>query len=310
MKPLISIIIVNYNTSDYISVCIKSLKENIPKVPYEIIIVDNNSDDDKNVLENLQADNIKVFFRNTNTGFGAGCNYAVSQSSADLILLLNPDIIFQKDIISGMFEFLCQNEDAAGCSPSFLNKDGSQGYSYNKFPNFIWELYDVLGKGYNFRLGKINNQISEYRQKRKPIKVDWVTAACLLLKKEIFFKAGGFDEKYFLYYEDVDLQRRIRKIDKSVYCLPYLEVLHLTNVSSRNEDDDSVYFLNIYKSRLIYLKKYFSPLQCFLIRYLHILGLVIRLSAVKFRKKYKKISSVKSRQYKTILRMYLRNKNE
>lgn len=306
MKVDISIIIVNYNSAEDISVCIDSIYKYTKDVNYEIIIVDNNSPERNIEFLDKKYPDIKLFFLKDNKGFGAGCNFGASKSSGKYLLFLNPDTIFNSNTIKSLYDFLLINKNASVCSPSFELSDGTQGYVYNKFPDLIWEFYDFFGRGYGFRLKKINKILNEAKAAKKAIIVDWNTAACLCIRKDIFDKIGGFDEEYFLYYEDVDLQKRIDKTGGLIYCLPYTSVIHKTNASTKKDKNDTVYFYNMYKSKLIYHSKNSNKLKYFFIKWLHITGILARLSALYFRNRYKEQRISKRELYFNILNIYFK----
>ena len=304
MNSDISIIIVNYNSHRDIENSIASLISCISEVNYEIIIVDNNSPDRGIDAVVSKFDFIKFYKLDLNFGFGTACNHGAKNAIGKYLVFVNPDTVFNDNCLKDMYDFMENTIDSGSCSPSFINSDGSLGYVFNYFPDITWELFDFLGKGFNIRVNKLNRILLSEAESRKPLKVDWTTAACLMVRKEVFDKVKGFDEDYFLYYEDVDIQKRISEIGYSIYCLPYLKVVHVANTSTKQEVDDTVYYYNINKSRLIYHKKNSGFVKRSFLKFLHLFGLYLRLFTLNIRNRYFETKSIKQSQYRKIIKYY------
>lgn len=304
MNKDLSIIIINYNSHTDINRCFESINSNISGIDYEIIVVDNNSTDRGVLSLKRNHESIKLFLLESNYGFGIACNYGANNARGKYLVFVNPDTIFRDNCLKEMFDFMECKEDAAICSPSFIYPDGNLGYVFNNFPNITWELYDFFGKGYYIRINKLNRMLVSAAESRKPLKVDWVTAACLMIRKEVFDKVKGFDKDYFLYFEDVDIQKRISDTGLNIYCLPYLKVVHITNTSTKSNNDDSVYYYNINKSRLIYHRKHSGAFKRSFVKYLHICGFYLRLYSLNLRKRYSDNKNMKLLQYKKIINYY------
>ncbi len=304
MSNDISIIIVNYNSHRDIESCIESVISCISEINYEIIIVDNNSPDRGIESVISKFDIAKLYKLDSNLGFGTACNYGSEKANGKYLVFLNPDTKFSDNCLKKMYNFMESTKDAITCSPSFVYPDGSLGYVFNYFPDIIWEFFDFIGKGYSLRINKVNSIIKSAIEFKKPLKVDWITAACLMIRKNVFQEVNGFDKDYFLYYEDVDLQKRITNAEGTIYCLPYLKVVHVANTSTKAGTDDSVYYLNMYRSKLIYYKKNSSFIKYNFVRYLHLIGFYLRLFFVKFRSRYSETKELKQVQYKNIIKYY------
>jgi GT2 family glycosyltransferase len=305
MNKDISIIIVNYNSHKYIENCLNSIITFTKGISYELIIVDNNSPDREITAIKEKFSDVEVFLLDSNRGFGSGCNYGAQKATGKYLLFMNPDTVIVDNCLKVLYDFMENTPGVAACSPSFIYPDGKQGYVFNYFPDVLWEFFDFLGKGYSLRINKLNNILASYASENKSIKVDWTTGACLLVNKTYFEKVSGFDEEFFLYYEDVDLQKRITNEKGSIYCLPYLKAIHISNTSTKPDDDDSVYYYNMYKSKYLYHKKNSPLLKRGFIKYLHITGFILRIIALKYRNKYSDRIEMKKIQYAKILKYYL-----
>lgn len=303
----LSIILVNYNTTEHLLECLKSLFINIGNISYETIVIDNNSSDRE--IEKCMAKfpEVNLILRTENDGFGGGCNYGASFAKGKYLLFVNPDIIFESDIFSDMLLFMESNLDCGACSPVFTNFKGELIYTYNKFLNIKWEFFEFLGTG-NEREVKIllsNDKI--LNKSDSALMVDWLTGACLMVRADLFKYLKGFDNEYFLYYEDTDLQYRIHKYGYSVACLTKLRVKHFVNSSVKSENGENIYYYHFNRSKLIYMYKHFGFFKRNFIRSLMLLGIFLRMAALYVRSRYKYKRTQKMLQYKKMLRIYFSN---
>lgn len=211
----ISVIIVNHNTNKYLAECLISLPKDI-----EIIVVDNDSQ------KKPQSSRAKIILYDQNLGFAKAVNIGLKNSSGKYILLLNPDTKISAEAISKMLDYYENHSDAGIVAPKLISKNNVVQKSVRKFPNIIGAFKEyILGqKGeYDFYLPT------------KTCSVDVVVGACMLIKTDLFINLGGMNEKYFLYYEDIDLCRKVKKAGFKVYFLPEVEVFHEVGVSSSPE---------------------------------------------------------------------------
>lgn len=305
----ISLIIVNYKSADVLLKCVESAIEHLANLNYEILIVDNNSPDKDSLLKLSGKNGVRLFFRNVNDGFGKGCNFAATNAIGKILVFVNPDILFADDTLSGIFGIMENNHSIAVCSPIFVGQDGEIKYTFNKFPDLIWELYNFLGKGFEIRLNKLYNDNRIMESSKEAMFVDWITAACLFVRKDVFCKVNGFSDDFFLYYEDVDLQKRISGLGFKIACIPFYKVFHFSNYSTKQDEGHDLYNLEMNRSKLIYANRNFGFLKKFLFQWINITGIIVRIIALKFRDRYSDIRLKKTKQYKDILNIYLGNNN-
>jgi len=126
----------------------------------------------------------------------------------------------------------------------------------------------------------------------------------MLMNRDIYDKAGGFDKDLFLYCEDTDLQLRIKKLGYKIMCLPQVRIEHFTKSSVCSSGGDNIYQFNLHKSKLIYMKKHFNLFTRNIIRIAYILGFLIRIIVLPFRKKFKSFKINKFKQIIKILIIY------
>lgn len=222
----ISVILVTFNNQDTISKCLKSLQGNSNIL--EIIVVDNASTDETlKILEDFDK-SIKILRSFSNLGFSKANNMAAKIALADYLLFLNPDTYLERpQLLSELLESL-KNNPKYGLVGSKLN-----------FPNgeiqpTVRNLPTSIGAFQQYFL-KIKNSYNFYVPTGKILlEVESVVGACLLIKRESFLKVM-FDEKYFLYFEDLDLCKRIRQKGFKVGYLPNDGLVHLHGASGKNQ---------------------------------------------------------------------------
>lgn len=208
----LSIIIVNYNTNKFLDECLKSLPDNS-----EIIVVDNNS---KEKPTSLKA---KTILNDKNLGFAKAVNIGLKNAKGKYIFLLNPDTKISAEAINKMINFYESHKDTGIVAPKLISRNNVIQKSVRKFPTVFgaFKEYILNQKGeYDFYIPDKTSQ------------VDVVVGACILIKKDLFKKIGGLSEKYFLYYEDIDLCRKVKRAGFKVYFLPDVEVFHQIGSSS------------------------------------------------------------------------------
>lgn len=238
-----SIIIVNYNTKELIKNCLDSIFSDCPMSHFEIIVIDNNSQDNSvEMLKKDFGDKIKLIVNNKNIGFGSANNQAAKIAQGEYLFFLNSDTIVKSDILSPIKQFLDNNKEAAVVSPKLLLEDGSeQERAYGKFPT----LFNVVAEKFK------NQKIKEI----KPFEVDWVSGAALIIRKDIFYKINGFDEKFFMYFEDIDLCKRVKELNYKIIILPSVLVNHLV---ARSECKVDIRKKIYYKSQEIFFSKHYG----------------------------------------------------
>jgi hypothetical protein len=260
-KKSLSIIVVSYNTREILKECISSVISTVKNLSYEIIVVDNASTDGSVDMLQEKFSSVKVIANNFNKGFAAASNQAVENAQAETYLFLNPDTIVLEGAIEKLYAFLREKDDAGIAGPK-LYKNANLEYhpSVRKFTRPLYVFISFLPL-----TGKILSVYGNYVFKKDKVhKPDWLWGAVLMVKKEVFDRAGGFDENYFLYSEEEDLCRKVRAAGYEVYYYPQAEIIHLKGQSSRqNKKESSRHF---WSSRLYYFSKYSSPMSVTLFR--------------------------------------------
>jgi len=227
---MLSIIIINYNHRNYLKQCLKNIVEANINLDFEVIVIDNNSKDtSKKFLSelNIPSLKLKVILNNKNYGFAKANNQGIKLAQGKYVLILNPDVIVLKDSVEKLYQFLEENSEAAMVGPKLLNPNGTIQYSSCKFP--CWYM-PILRRTFLGKLPFLKKELGKYLmsdwQHNETREVDWLLGAALMIRKEVLEKINYFDERFFLYFEDTDLARRIWKFGKKVYYFPEAQMYH------------------------------------------------------------------------------------
>jgi len=274
----LSIIIVNYNTKNFLANCLSAIYKTPPSYPFELIVVDNASEDGVRKFLSDKFPKVRIIGNNYNVGFARANNQGLSKAKGECILFLNPDVVPKPEAIDKLVEFMMQHKDAGCVGGKLLNPDGSLQFSCRRFPTFFNVFF-----GRRSLLTKLfpNNRISKNflltdLDYNKVQKVDWVMGACMMTRKEVLERIGGFDEDYFLFVEDVDFCYRLRKANLSTYYLPDAQFFHFRGVSTDRFWRKSLkeHNLGMYK---FFVKHYKPVLPLRIILYI---GLVFRILSI------------------------------
>jgi hypothetical protein len=239
MTP-VTIAIVNFNAGAHLEHCLASLHSELQDVAWTAIVVDNaSSDGGAERLARLQTDRVRLIRNDVNRGFGAAVNQAARAHHAPLLWLLNPDCRVQPGAFGALCETLDRHPECAIAAPRLLNEDGTTQESARGEPTAwtgLFGRHGLLTRFFpraaaarrNLRAGQIVESGVESAE------IDWAMGASLLVRREVFDRVGGFDERFFLYWEDADLCRRIRNLGYAVRYVPRARVAHAGGASSRS----------------------------------------------------------------------------
>jgi len=223
----ISFILLNYKQKGLIKQSIKGINQCNIQMLYEIIVVDNNSNDGCIGMIQKEFPKILTLQLPKNVGFAAGNNAGIKASTGRYIIIMNPDIALTENTVENLLHFLQTHPNAGMVGPKLINPDGTIQFSCCRFPNFLTPLYrrTILGK-FAFAKKSINSYLMKDWDHKSTKKVDWLFGAFLVIKKDSFEKAGYFDERFFLYYEDLDLCRRFWEKNLEVWYAHDIKLVH------------------------------------------------------------------------------------
>ncbi len=295
----LSIIIVNYNVYDNIKKCVQSIFDNLTGIEYELLIIDNNSVERD--IDNISVDYpfVKYYKQNQNRGFAAANNYGFTKATGEFILFLNPDTIYIDNFLPEMIIDCRKNTQTGACGPMLLYENKNYQASSGMKMGFLYEFLEAFNLIELIRIYLKKKYLISVKEKYK---VGWLSAACLLIKKDIFREVSLFNESYFLNYEDIDLCYKLNEYSYINYYFPYLKCIH-SDHRSFGTDYELLVFTR-YQSRLVFSKEHYNILLRILVRIIHIIGLLNRLIFIGFYYKGNERNSRK-RGYLKSLKLYL-----
>jgi GT2 family glycosyltransferase len=248
----VSVIIVTRNTCALTCAAVRSVPAAAGSLTGEIIIVDNGSGDD--TVEVLARDfpSVKLIRSETNLGFARACNLAAKQAQGAFLLLLNSDARPQPDVLVPAIEWMRAHPDCAVAGAQLLNPDGSPQNSIANFPTLATEL---LNKSLLRRLfpGRFPGKEHHFSG---PVEVETVVGAFMLIRKEVWDKLGGLDERYFFFLEETDFCLRVRRAGFRVMHLPDIRVWHDQGQTAKQISTAAR--IEYWRSRYAYFRKHRS----------------------------------------------------
>ena len=247
-KVNISIVILSFNTKELLKNCLESLKD----LKVEIIVVDNGSTDGSlQLINSLKWPNLKIIANKKNLGYGAGNNQGIKIAQGDYILLLNSDTVVKDEAPLKMANFLKKHPQVGAVGCKLLNPNNSIQPSAGPFPNLMISAVMLFAEHW------LGDLVRASFNKTK--EVDWVMGAALMVRHDVFQKAGPMDEGIFMYMDEVEWCFRIKKAGYKVFFYPGAEVIHFFGGSSKTGRRDPV--LNIYRGLLYFYKKHYPSWQ-------------------------------------------------
>ena len=229
MQKELSIIYVNYNTADQVMTSVESVRRHTKGIDYEIIVADNNSKDDENLQKLIDDETIKIVKLDDNYGFGKANNAGVKECTGEYIFLLNPDTICHDNSIKKLLDCLKADQTIGVISPNLINAESKPTHSFRRVGDgILTELnFALFGLPYKILYGSD----FEFNHSDKQLEVAYSCGAAMMMKKNIFEKVDGFDETFFMYYEDQDLCNRIKKTGLRIVNEPKAIIQHLEGTS-------------------------------------------------------------------------------
>jgi GT2 family glycosyltransferase len=228
--PKLSVVIVTFNSAADIAGCLAALPGAAPHTPYEVVVVDNASADDTVALVRGGHPDVRVIEAGGNVGFARANNLGIRATSSELVLLLNPDTIAGGGAIDVLVGVLDADARIAVTGPRIVDRAGRAELSFGAMIDPWAELRQKLfTRGHDRGWPVISKQVERWA--RQPAFPDWVSGACLLIRRGSLERAGLLDERFFLYTEDVDLCAAVRAQGGLIRFSPEAEVVHARGAS-------------------------------------------------------------------------------
>jgi hypothetical protein len=260
--PALAAILVNYNAGDELRRALQSIVDELHEVPWEGVVIDNDSTDGSAGVVAEFAPFVSLERNAVNVGFARGVNQGLAATTAPLVLIMNPDCRLVAGAVAALRAELAQTEHCALVGPRILNADGSVQGSARGDPDMLTGLFGRTGA-----FGRIlpwlavsrRNVVSEsaIRSRHNSVVVDWLSGACMLARRDALEKVNGFDERYFLYWEDADLCRRLRAVGYHVRYVPGAKAIHRIGQSSRDSRASAI--RAFHESAYLYYTTHVAP---------------------------------------------------
>lgn len=301
---LVSIVIVTYNSKNYLINCLISILSSQTKSNYEILVIDNASKDDTFVNIPPLFPSV-IFIKNeANNGFSYANNQGIKLAHGDYILLLNPDTLIIDNTIDLMIDFLEKTPTAGACSCMVFNADGSLQPSYFGFPTLLKEfghllridrslwLYEKL-KDLRIFLQLFSSSLAVMQNKEAAFEVDYLLGACLMLRKTAIDKVGMLDDKIFMYIEDTEICYRMKQNGYGVYYVPKGQIIHYGGKSSGTADQRMLYEYN--RSRLYFYKKCYGKIKTIILKSIIVADMLVNMFIIFFTNPRKEMAQLQTR---------------
>ena len=274
----ISVVIVNYNVKYYVGQCIDSVRRALRGIDSEIIVVDNHSRDGSvDYLSKIEG--VRIIESGHNLGFSKANNIAIRQSTAEYVLMLNPDTIVAEDAIRMIIDFADSHPQAGGIGVRMHNDWGTTARESRRgLPSPMTSFYKIIG---------LSKRLPQHRKYGRyymgwlpwdsPSRIEVVSGACFLVRRKALDEVGLMDEDYFMYGEDIDLSYRLLKSGWENWFVP-ADIIHYKGESTQKTSFNYVHVF--YNAILIFMRKHYSHLSWLIIWPLQIAVYFIALLAL------------------------------
>lgn len=273
LNPEISVILVNWNTSLLLGQCLSLLIKQMEGLSYDLWVVDNGSTDDSIAMLAKSFPQVNIILNGRNMGFAAANNQAMRAAKGRYFLLINTDAFPRPNAIQALYYLAEFNARCGLVGARLVNVDGSFQGSYVDFPSLRQEFLMLTGLGRLFFGSWYPNHAPLEGESARV--VDYVQGACMLVRREAYEQAGGLDQSYFMYSEEVDWCYAMRLASWEVWYQPDAVVTHLGSASSANRLTQRE--SDLYLSRLRFFKKRHGETAALLLQ-----GMILGITSVKY----------------------------
>ena len=258
--PQVSAILVNYNAGRELDVALQSIADNLSERAWEAVVVDNASSDGSADTVGRFAPRARVLRNRDNVGFARGVNQGLAATSGPAVLIMNPDCRLSPGAFEALARELDASDQVALVGPRILNPDGSVQGSARGDPDMLTGLFGRttwLRRALPHLGVSRRNVVTDTAAGGPSIEVDWVSGACMLARRSALLQVDGFDERYFLYWEDADLCRRLRARGYRIRYVPGATAVHRVGHSSRDVRSSTI--RAFHESAYLYYSTHVAP---------------------------------------------------
>lgn len=260
MRRFISFIITHYKQAELLRTCIESIKEHVKNFDYEIIVADSETQEETRELLRTRFPDVILSESKENIGFSRIVNRALELVRGDFVIIMNADIVLPDSSIEDVINFLEKHKDVGLVGPALSYPNGSFQPSGFRFynPLTLFARRTFLGKMWPGKQDLDRFLMKDVDLAKHPVAVDWLMGSALFTKKEALGKVGPMDERFFMYFEDVDWSRRFWENGYSVIYYPHARLVHHHIKASKKSGGFFDLVLNKYtRIHLISAFKYF-----------------------------------------------------
>ena len=284
IPTLLDVIIVNYNSTDRLLTCLSSIYQSLQEVSAKILVVDNASSDG---IERIRAmfSGVYLIENTVNLGFAKAVNQGIGKGSSPYIVLLNPDTLLSEDFFKVAVECMEKHPDVGIMGPKILDHDGSVQGSARSFPTPLTGIFgrtSLLTRLFPSNPFSRKNILTLDSDGKTVRQVDWVSGACMIVRRKAIEAVGLMDDRFFMYFEDADWCHRMWDAGWSVIYYPGVTLTHLVGTSSKKRFVRSA--LEFHRSAFNFYKKHNSRLAFFFMLPLLVGGLTLRFLLILMKK--------------------------
>lgn len=258
-QPDLSIVIVTRNNWHFLRQCLESLYDAPPARVFDVVVVDNASTDGTQDHLRRTFPSVSVIENSENRGLSAATNQGIRATAGRYVLLLNDDTLVHGPSFDALVAFLDAHPDAGAAGGRVLNPDGTTQSCFNAFPT-LWQHLLIAT-----RIGAVFNKTYPavtFGEDCRP--VDWITSACLMLRRKALDSVGLLDEEYFIYGDEVDLQYRLHRAGWKVYFVPDATTVHFGGRSMNRWGRRKM----VYRGHILFYAKHYGRLNAVALRVL------------------------------------------
>lgn len=253
----ISVIIVNWNVKGFLERCLASVYAFTRDIAFEVVLVDNNSSDGSAAMVREKFPAVRLISNNDNLGFARANNQALKQAKGRYALFLNPDTEITGNALKAMADFMDAHEDIDAMAPQLVFPDGTVQPSCRHFPSPLTDLIESLYLDWLFPKSPFFNRYRMGYWKHDSMRaVDVPYGACLFVRRSALEKAGAFDGRFFMYYDEIDLCYRINQAGGKIYFVPGIKVVHHGRRSSEQVPAETARWKA--RSKVLFFKKHYG----------------------------------------------------
>ncbi|MBI3827519.1 MAG: glycosyltransferase family 2 protein [Candidatus Rokubacteria bacterium] len=287
--PDVSVVVVSYDARALLEQCLRSVAAAAEPLAWETIVVDNASSDGSRELVAREFPEVSLLVNDTNAGFASAFNRGLGATRGRHVLMLNSDAVLLPGALPALARHLDDHSAAGAVAPRLVDPAGRPVHSCFRFPSLTRPHLDV-----RLLAPVIGNRFALAYPDDDPRvvvggAVDWASGACLLLRREALDAVGALDERYFMYFEDVDLCRRLWQGGWQVACLPAVHVVHAAGGSSHGHE--TRLHVERQRSRLIYFSTHHSGLVTALVRGLAVVAALTRAVTAATRLRFERVTA-------------------